>query len=103
MNEYEASIVPDQPWEENGSAEVTPLPPYPETESRKLPLENREPADMTIYRTNYPQGLVIIPTDNRPTGSTATLPLRASDGSQVVVGNSRHQDWPEGIVVVFTD
>ena len=103
MPDYEANVIPDQSWEEDGTADVTPKPPCPITGTRKLPLENREPADMTIYRSDYPEGLVIIPTDNRPTESTAVLPLRTSDGESISVGDDRHQDWPEGIVVWFTD
>lgn len=103
MPDYEADVTPDQPWDEDGTADVTPKPPCPITETRKLPLENRDPADMTIYRSDYPEGLVIIPTDNRPVGPTAVLPLRTSDGESIFVGDDRHQDWPEGIVVWFTD
>ncbi len=103
MPDYRAEVVPDQPWEEDGTADVTPKPPCPITETKKLPLENREPTDMTIYRTDYPEGLVIIPTDSRPFESTAVLPLRTSDEESIFVGDDEHQDWPDGIVVMFTE
>ena len=103
MADYEADVTPNQPWDEDGTADVTPKPPCPITETRKLPLENRDPADMTIYKSDYPEGQVIIPTDNRPVGLTAVLPLRTSDGKSIFIGDDEHRDWPDGIVAMFTE
>lgn len=104
MTEYEAEVVPDQPWTENGTASVTPQPPYVDTFAPSLPLEHREGGPVTVLRSEYPSGLVIIPTASPPQGESAILPMRVSSGDVIEIENrGGHQSWPEGIVARFTD
>lgn len=103
MSEYQAEVVPHQPWNENGTANVTPTPPYPHAQVRTLPLENHPRGDITVLRSEYPDGLVIIPADNPPDGTPAILQLRVSSGEQMIIEDDDHVDWPDGIVAWFTD
>jgi hypothetical protein len=103
MPGYEADVEPDQPWDEDGTADVTPKPPFPSTETLSLPLEHRDGGPVTVLRTSYPDGLVIIPNDSLPSGPSAVLPMEASSGNIIEISNSGHQDWPQGIVARFTD
>jgi len=96
-----AAVTPRQPWGADGTADVTPSPPtVPAT--RNLPLEHRAQAGMTVTRSAYPQGLVVLwiggPT---PPTSTATLPCERSSGQQVIVGDDDMQEWPDGFVIWF--
>jgi hypothetical protein len=102
MPEYEAEVKPDQPWREDGTADVTPQPPYPNMSTVSLPLEHRVGGPVTVLRSEYPSGLVIIPTDTPPDDDPAILPMEASSEDSVVVSNSGHMHWPKGIVVLFT-
>lgn len=103
MTEYEAEVVPDRSWEEDGTAWITPQPPYPNTSPVELPLEHREGGPVTVLKSEYPSGLVIIPTDTPPEGESATLPMETSSGDSIEISNSGHQHWPNGIVALFTN
>ncbi|MFQ6128698.1 MAG: hypothetical protein ACE5QW_07345 [Thermoplasmata archaeon] len=104
MTEYRAEVKPDQDWKMDGTADVTPLPPFPDPTPVKLPLEHREGGPVTIKREEYPEGLVIIPTDTELTGEMAVLPMEVSDGGLIEIGNEgEHQSWPDGIVGRFTE
>lgn len=104
MTEYEAEVVPNQPWNEDGSANVTPKPPYPDTTTVGLPLEHREGSPLTVLRSEYPSGLVIIPYDTPPQGNSANLPMELSGGEEIRINDEgEHQSWPNGIVARFTD
>ena len=100
---YEASVTPHQPWNQNGTADVTPKPPFPDTSTIGLPLEHREGGPVTVRRTDYPGGLVVIPNDSGLSGPSAVLPMIVSDGDIIVLPNGGHQSWPDGIVARFTD
>jgi hypothetical protein len=102
MTEYEAEVDPDQPWSQDGDASVTPESPFPDTSSRTLPLEHRDGGPVTVLRSEYPNGLVIIPNDSYPSTSPAILPMEASSGNSIEISNGLHQDWPDGIVALFT-
>lgn len=103
MPEYEAEVVPDQPWNEDGTAEVTPKQPSPLDVTKQLPLKNHPGGPMTVQRSTYPDGLVVIPTGSPPESTPATLPLRLSSGDVILLKNDDHVDWPDGIVAWFTD
>ena len=103
MPTYEADVRPNQPWNVDGTAEVTPRPLFPDLSTFRLPLEHRPGGPVTVLRTQYPAGLVIIPTGSPPSGPSAVLPMQVSTGDAIVVSNGEHQDWPWGIVVRFID
>ena len=102
MADYEAEVNPNQPWGEDGDATVTPKSPFPDTSSRTLPLEHRDGGPVTVLRSEYPNGLVIIPDDSYPETTPATLPMKASSGDSIEIPNTPHQNWPDGIVALFT-
>jgi hypothetical protein len=102
MVDYEAEVDPDQPWSEDGTADVTPQEPYPTTTTVSLPLEHREGGPVTVLRSEYPQGLVIIPYDSPADTQPETLPMEASAGDRIEITNSGHQHWPKGIVALFS-
>ena len=96
-----AAVTPRQAWSNDGTADVTPSPPtVPST--RNLPLEHRPQAGLTVTRSAYPQGVVVLwiggPT---PPTSTATLPCKRSSGQQVTVNGDDSQEMPDGFVVWF--
>ncbi|MHA1949133.1 MAG: hypothetical protein ACW99G_04765 [Candidatus Thorarchaeota archaeon] len=103
MADYEADVIPDQDWEEDGTATVTPKAPFPNTNPVELPLEHRDGGPVTVLRSAYPSGMVIIPNDTPPEGPMATLPMEASSGNSINISNGAHVEWPEGIVALFTD
>jgi len=102
MVEYTAEVVPHQPWQEDGTARVTPQPPYPRLETVELPLEHRPGGPVTVERSQYRSGIVIIPTDTLPSGDSAVLPMKATSEDSITMENGEHQEWPNGIVVLFT-
>ena len=98
-----ADVVPDQDWSEDGTARVTPKPPFPDRNARTLPLKHLVvEGGITVYRAEYPSGLVIIPQDSQVSGSSAILPLASSSGDSIILGDPKYQEWPDGIVVWFT-
>jgi hypothetical protein len=103
MVDYRAEVEPDQPWDEDGTANVTPKPPFQITETFSLPLEHRDDGPVTVLRSSYPEGLVIIPNDAAPVVGSAVLPMEVSTGKVIEISNTGHQDWPEGVVARFID
>ena len=97
----DAVVTPDQPWTQDGTADVTPLPFFPEQTARTLPLDNRSPGTHTVRRADFPGGLVIVPTGHEPAAGPATLPIRSSDGDEVVVTGDNYTEWPDGFVIWF--
>lgn len=103
MTEHEAEVAPNQPWPEDGTANVTPQPPYLATLPVGLPLEHRDEGPITILKSEYPSGLVVIPNVTPPDQNPAILPMEVSSGDSIEITNSRHIHWPTGIVALFTD
>lgn len=103
MPNYEAEVTPDQPWTEDGTAEVAPRPPYQRAETFNLPLEHRDGGPVTVERSTYPDGLVVIPNDVVLSGGSAVMPMEVSSGNVIEIANGSHQDWPHGVVARFTD
>jgi hypothetical protein len=101
LTDYEANVVPDQAWSEDGTADVTPQPPCPINETENLPLEHRAKGQITILRANYPKGLVVLPNEGYPSNGSAILPMIVSSGDEIVV--IMNQQWNEGGVAWFTD
>ncbi len=92
---------PSQPWSEDGSATVTPIPPLPGSE-RTMPLENRDPGPATVYKSAYPLGLVVVPTGDGPATTPATLPMYVATGSSYQITNEDWGECPQGFVVWFS-
>jgi hypothetical protein len=103
MPANQADVAPDQPWDEDGTANVTPEPPFESLETFSLPLEHRDDGPVTVLKISYPEGLVIIPNDNAPSGESAILPMEVSNGNVIEIPNTGHQGWPKGIVARFID
>lgn len=98
----DASVLPNQPWTEDGTALVAPVPPFPDPVPRTMILDNRPATRFTVYRDNDPLGLVVIPNGHEPSTTPAILPIKASTGDAVVVTDEFYVDWPDGFVVWFT-
>lgn len=104
MPDYKAIVVPtNQLWPLDGTARVTPEPPFPDTSTRVLPLEHRIVAgDFTIRRMDYPLGVVILPVGSPVSGDSAEFPLLASSGDEIPYDYPGFQATPDGIVFWFT-
>ncbi len=98
----DASVAPNQPWTEDGTALVAPLPLFPDLVPRTLPLDNRTPGDHTVTRSEYPLGLVIVQTGHEPALAPAMLPIKASSEDSVHIKSDTYVDWPDGFVIWFT-
>lgn len=103
MPDFEADVKPHQSWSQDGTADVTPKPLFPDTSTVTLPLEHREGGPVTVSRSEYPEGLVVIPHNTSLAGPSAVLPMMTSSGDTIVLPNGEHQSWPDGIVARFTD
>ncbi len=103
MYEHEAEVKPHQSWDQDGTADVTPKPPFSDTNTIQLPLEHREGGPVTVERSTYPEGLVIIPNDASLRGESAVLPMEVSRENTIEISDGGHQDWPDGIVARFID
>ena len=97
----DAAVTPDQPWTQDGTALVAPIPPFPEMTPRDLPLDNRAAGSHTVRRSDYPGGLVIVPTGHEPAAAPATLPILSSDGDEVEVTGDNYVTLPDGFVIWF--
>jgi hypothetical protein len=102
MTEYDASVMPNQDWNEDGTADVTPQPPFPTIQTKNLSLENHPEGPLTVSRNNYPNGLVIIPGTSPPASQPAILPLELSSANELLI-DIDYQDWPDGVVIWFTE
>ncbi len=97
----DASVLPAQPWAEDGTALVTPIPPFPEMVPRNMPLDNRPPGNQTVSRSAYPLGLVIVPTGHEPTTTPAILPILSTSSSEYRITDDTYVDFPDGFVIWF--
>ena len=97
----DAVVTPDQPWTDDGTAYVAPVPPFPELTPRTLPLDNRTAGSFTVRRSDYPGGLVLIQSGHEPATSPATLPILASSGDEVHVTGDNWVHFPDGFVIWF--
>jgi len=95
-----ADVTPNQAWSEDGTAYVTPRAPFPETETRLLPLEHRPLAAYTIYRSEYPNGLVIVFSSETLSG-TVPFPVIGGGGASITDDRDTHQEIPDGVVFWF--
>ena len=103
MYEHEAEVKPHRSWGQDGTADVTPKPPFLDTSTIQLPLEHREGGPVTVERSTCPEGLVIIPNDASLRGESAALPMEVSRENTIEISDGGHQDWPDGIVARFID
>lgn len=93
-------VTPGQPWTQDGTATVAPSPPLSSL-PRTLPLDYRPATPFMINRSDFPLGLVVIPTGTRLTASPEALPISASSGDQIEVTEDGYTEWPDGFVVWF--
>ena len=102
MADLGAKVVPDQAWSLDGTADVTPEPPFSDRITRKLPLEHRVvDSGFAIRRSDYPLGVVIIPQGSRVSGEPATFPMFASPGEEILYEFPGFQATPDGMVFWF--
>ena len=97
----DATVAPNQPWTEDGTALVAPMPPFPDPEPRTMPLDNRTAGNDTIKRLDYPLGLVIVQEGHEPAATPATLPIMTSTANSAAITDEMFVDWPDGFVIWF--
>jgi hypothetical protein len=78
------------------------LPPFPDLVPRTLPLDNRPAGDHIVTRSEFPSGLVIVPTGTGLNTGAAILPVVSSSGAEVHVTEDNYVNWPDGFVIWFT-
>lgn len=101
MIECECIVTPDQPWNEEGTANVVLKESCNMTGERNLPLKHFPPGqEITIKRSEYPLGLVVVPTEGYPEESPATLPCKIHSEDTIIL---KKQDWPDGAVGLFIE
>jgi len=101
MIECEAYVTANQPWSQDGTANVVLKESCNMTGERTLPLKHFPPGrEITIKRAEYPEGLVVIPTDTSIERPTTTLPCRISNEDSIIL---LAQDWPTGYLGWFID
>jgi hypothetical protein len=101
MIECEAEVAPNQPWSQEGTADITLKRSCGLTGTRNIPLKHFEPGqEVQIDDEEYPLGLVVVPTEGYPTTNPEVLPCRISSGGTIILGK---QDWPKGAVGIFVD
>ena len=66
-----------------------------------MSLDNREPGQLVVQRSQHPPGLVLIPTGSEPATIPATLPILAASGDSYRVTGDKWVDFPDGFVVWF--
>lgn len=97
----DAGVIPFQDITQDGYASVTPLPPETGLPS-VVPLENRNPGNMTVNQSDFPAGLVVVPQGGPLQGSgPVTLPLESTSNRHANI-NPGGPQAPNGIVVLFT-
>lgn len=97
----DAVVTPNQPWSQDGTSTAAPIPPFPDLVARTLPLEHLAPGNYVIRRSEFPQGLVVIPTGHAPATTPATLPVVSSSGNSVQLTGDGFAEWPDGFVIWF--
>jgi len=97
----DAIVTPYQLWTQDGTALVAPLPPFPDTVGRTMPLDNRLAGTFTVRRSDRPLGIVLIPTGHEPATSPATLPIFAASGDSIGVTGDNWVECPDGFLIWF--
>lgn len=96
-----ALCAPNLPWATATSAGVQSLDA--EFGERTLPVEHRNWGTYLIQRSQYPQGLILIPIGSDPTGSPAVLPVSVTDASELnaTLDPATLMDFHNGGGIVF--
>ena len=97
----DASVTPNQPWTQDGTALVAPIPGFPEPEPRTMALDNRFAGAFAVSRSDFPEGMVVVPAGHEPSGISAILPIKSSSGNEVLVDGDFFVAWPDGFVIWF--
>ncbi len=95
MPQNKAAAIPENPWFD-GNADVILLPG---DAVETLPLVNVSPGEKMIKKSDYPQGVVLVPPTSHPK-NYAILPLETCEKNEetVEVGGTNN---PNGVVVLF--
>lgn len=96
-----AHCTPDDVWADATQAGVRSL--HDSFSNRTLPVEHRAEDTYNIARSQYPDGLILIPIGSDPTAIPAVLPAITSAGSSqgVTLQIANLLDYGVGVVVTF--
>ncbi len=96
-----ANCTPNEPWPTATSAGVQSLDES--FSERTLPVEHRDWGIYTIKKSEYPQGLVLIPTGSDPAAIPAVLPVLTTEEDElnVTLDSENLLDFHVGGVPVF--
>lgn len=95
--------TPNTSWANATSASVEGIDPP--RSAVNLPVDHREPDTYDILRSEYEDGVVVIPIGHEPAAGPALLPGIVSAGSSVelTLDPEDPQDMPWGGTVLFVD
>ena len=95
--------TPNTSWAYATSASVEGIDPP--RSSVNLPVDHREPDTYVIQRSEYEDGVVLIPIGHEPSAGPALLPGIVSAGSseEMTLDPEDPQDMPGGGVLLFVD
>ena len=95
MAAYDATVMPLQPWGDDGEANVW-ITGEGMNFTLLLPLRNKKTSTdpHTIEKSEYNKGLIRINLDHLPTTPTKKMKVEMTSLDKI-----SHDDWPEGGVV----
>jgi hypothetical protein len=90
-------------WQSATSATVEGIDPS--SPPVTLPLEHRDADTYEILKSTYPDGIILIPTDNDPVTNPAILPGVVSSGASLALTLDPEDpdDMPHGGIARFVD
>jgi len=94
MAEHDATVVPHQPWGQDGLADVWIRGVLNIFTTLKLENKGTTASQTKIKKSDYNLGLIRINTDNLPTGPTVELQVDVTSEESI-----SHADWPVGGVL----
>ena len=97
----DASVTPNQPWTQDGTASVAPIAPFPDLQPRTMSIVDRSPDPFTVYQSQNPPGIAVVVRGNEPASTPATLPILTASGTTYRVTSDVFTEFPDGFVVWF--
>ena len=101
MGEHTSNIRPDNPWHD-GNCIVETAAPTMRVSNVPLKTIPVDPAgavvDYHVRKADYPNGLVVVPENNLPNDTTASMPVIFTESTEIILPLN---GWPQGGGVIF--